>query len=74
MMADLIAGKTLAEVQTLWEDFRHMMEDPAENGAAELGDLQALRSVKKYPVRIKCALLPWNTLLQALGHYRAPAG
>jgi nitrogen fixation NifU-like protein len=32
----------------------------------ELEDLEALQGVKKYPVRIKCALLPWNTLLQGI--------
>ncbi len=29
-------------------------------------ELEALQGVKKYPVRIKCALLPWNTLSQAI--------
>jgi nitrogen fixation NifU-like protein len=32
----------------------------------ELGELEALRGVVKFPVRIKCATLPWNTLMQAL--------
>jgi nitrogen fixation protein NifU and related proteins len=32
----------------------------------KLGDLEALRGVVKFPVRIKCATLSWNTLLQAL--------
>lgn len=38
------------------------------NGADEvkLGDLEALRGVVKFPVRIKCATLSWNTLVQAL--------
>ena len=38
------------------------------NGAGEvkLGDLEALRGVVKFPVRIKCATLSWNTLVQAL--------
>jgi nitrogen fixation NifU-like protein len=29
-------------------------------------DLEALQGVRKYPVRIKCALLPWNTLLEGI--------
>ena len=37
--------------------------DPAE---LRLGDLEALRGVVKFPVRIKCATLSWNTLLQAI--------
>jgi nitrogen fixation NifU-like protein len=32
----------------------------------ELEDLEALQGVRKYPVRIKCALLPWNTLLEGI--------
>ena len=43
-------------------------EPDAGNGAGEvkLGDLEALRGVVKFPVRIKCATLSWNTLVQAL--------
>ncbi len=42
--------------------------EPSESGGAEvkLGDLEALRGVVKFPVRIKCATLSWNTLLQGL--------
>jgi nitrogen fixation NifU-like protein len=47
---------------------------PADGGAAaaasadkvSLGDLEALRGVVKFPVRIKCATLSWNTLTQGL--------
>jgi nitrogen fixation NifU-like protein len=35
----------------------------------KLGDLEALRGVVKFPVRIKCATLSWNTLLQGLDEY-----
>jgi nitrogen fixation NifU-like protein len=42
--------------------------EPSESGQPEvkLGDLEALRGVVKFPVRIKCATLSWNTLLQGL--------
>lgn len=40
-------------------------DSPVEN-QADLGDLEALRGVVKFPVRIKCATLAWNTLLDAL--------
>ena len=39
----------------------------------KLGDLEALRGVVKFPVRIKCATLSWNTLLQGLDEATAPA-
>lgn len=38
----------------------------AEGGDVSLGDLEALKGVVKFPVRIKCATLSWNTLAQAL--------
>jgi len=73
MMAEAIAGKTLAEVAALTHRFKVMMEieegdpgiDDSRPGAA-LGDLEALRGVRRFPVRIKCADLPWATLAQAL--------
>jgi nitrogen fixation NifU-like protein len=40
--------------------------DGPDGGKVKLGDLEALRGVVKFPVRIKCATLSWNTLLQGL--------
>ncbi len=39
----------------------------AADADVKLGDLEALRGVVKFPVRIKCATLAWNTLLQGVG-------
>ncbi len=45
---------------------------PADaSGELPLGDLEALRGVVKFPVRIKCATLSWNTLSQALDEHAA---
>ena len=38
----------------------------APDPSVKLGDLEALRGVARVPVRIKCAILGWNTLLEAL--------
>lgn len=46
------------------------VDDPAVAGV-KLGDLEALRGVVKFPVRIKCATLSWNTLLQGLDEAKA---
>ena len=46
------------------------LDDPAVAGV-KLGDLEALRGVVKFPVRIKCATLSWNTLLQGLDEAKA---
>ncbi len=78
MMSAAVKGKTLDEVQALTRAFKGMMSihEQSLDGDAEptpeldpevkLGDLEALRGVVKFPVRIKCATLSWNTLLQAL--------
>ena len=80
MMSAAVKGKTLAEVRSLTNAFKGMMsihlggvgEDGEEGEVIEpdpevkLGDLEALQGVVKFPVRIKCATLSWNTLLQAL--------
>ncbi len=44
----------------------HDHDDAAESPAVKLGDLEALRGVVKFPVRIKCATLAWNTMGQGL--------
>jgi nitrogen fixation NifU-like protein len=79
MMSAAVKGKTLDEVEALTRAFKGMMsiheqsldgdgEVPIEaDEDVKLGDLEALRGVVKFPVRIKCATLSWNTLQQALG-------
>lgn len=73
MMSQAIKGKPLAEVRALVRRFKGMMSIPDEDGNpiepdpnVKLGDLEALQGVVKYPVRIKCAVLSWYTLLDAL--------
>jgi nitrogen fixation NifU-like protein len=74
MMSQAIKGHSVGEVRGLVKRFKGMMsiEDPDGDGAAPaaaelaLGDLEALQGVVKFPVRIKCATLAWNTLLEAL--------
>ncbi len=73
MMAEAIVGKSLSDVEELAHKFKIMMsieegEDPVDpdRPGSVLGDLEALRGVKRFPVRIKCADLPWTTLADAL--------
>ena len=75
MMSAAIKGKSITEVRALVRRFKGMMSietDDADEAdeQVELGDLEALQGVVKFPVRIKCATLAWNTLLDAL---EAPA-
>jgi len=66
MMADLIRGRSLAEVQRSGEAFRRMISGDGVADDATLGDAIALRAVRKYPRRVGCATLAWTTLAQTL--------
>lgn len=69
MMSAAVKGKPIAEIRALVSRFKHMMsieEDGEPDTSAPLGDLEALTGVVKFPVRIKCAVLSWNTLAEAL--------
>ena len=66
MMTEGIKGKTVEEVRELVSSFKEMMSGSLVPDEDELGDLEALQGVRKYPVRIKCALLCWNTLLEGI--------
>ena len=64
MMAQALEGQTLAHAQDLIEAFRAMLlqNAPASRLPEELSETAALEGVRKFPVRVKCAMLPWNTL------------
>ena len=48
-------------------------DTPVPDPDVALGDLEALQGVVRFPVRIKCATLPWNTLTNALDEVEAKA-
>ena len=68
MMAAAIEGRTRDEISDLAKQFRAMFagDDGPDEPQRELGDLAALQGVRRYPVRVKCATLPWATLDEAL--------
>jgi nitrogen fixation NifU-like protein len=64
MMAEAVHGKTVDETRTLFDRVHRML---AENGPAEgVGKLRVLEGVHEFPMRVKCATLPWHTLQAAL--------
>lgn len=86
MMSAGVKGKSVPEARELIRAFKAMMSihehrldgDGAEvvevvepDPNVELGDLGALRGVVRFPVRIKCATLSWNTLAQVLDEAEA---
>jgi nitrogen fixation protein NifU and related proteins len=66
MMAGEIKGRTLAEVRALETAVKAMLQGKERDRSLDLGDLESLEGVSQFPVRVKCALLPWSTLLEAL--------
>lgn len=70
VMAELVEGADLADVESLAETFRALMHARGqgldEEAEDRLGDATAFTGVAKYPARIKCALLGWSALRDAL--------
>ena len=75
LMTAAVKGKSLEDVQSTIATFKNLMTAaPATSSDVEdatkelrtLGELAALAGVAKFPVRIKCATLAWNTLAQGL--------
>lgn len=66
MMTEKVHGLTQKQATGVTEGIKRMMAGEEEGDPDQLGELVALKGVVKYPVRIKCALLGWNTLLEAL--------
>jgi nitrogen fixation NifU-like protein len=66
MMTEKVRGLSTENASALAELIKRMMAGNDEGDAQSLGDLVSLKGVVKYPVRIKCALLGWNTLLEGI--------
>lgn len=67
MMTQLLKEKTPAEARALADRFKALMHGDAEAARDRaLGDLRALAGVSKFPVRVRCAMLAWDALAEAL--------
>jgi nitrogen fixation NifU-like protein len=62
MMTQAIKGKTLDKALELSEIFSNMMLGKEYDGDLDLGDIEALQGVTKFPARIKCATLAWKAM------------
>jgi nitrogen fixation NifU-like protein len=66
MLMELVEGKSVSSSLELVALFKNWMKDrKSEECPEQLGDCLALTGVKKYPARVKCALLAWTTLEEA---------
>ncbi|MBG9942950.1 Fe-S cluster assembly sulfur transfer protein SufU [Brevibacillus formosus] len=66
MMTDAIKGKPVAEALELSQKFSDMMQGKEIDDSIDLGDIEALSGVAKFPARIKCATLAWKALEQGV--------
>ncbi len=69
ILTEMVQGKSVAEVETLFEAFHELLTgDPSVVAVVgpELGKLAVFAGVREFPVRVKCATLAWHTLKAAL--------
>jgi nitrogen fixation NifU-like protein len=68
MMTEAVKGKSVEATRRLVDVIKTMLRGES-TGELDLGDVDALQGVRKFPVRIKCALLAWTTLEEGLDLY-----
>jgi nitrogen fixation NifU-like protein len=73
MMTEAVQGLSTEDAGGMAGEFRGMMEGRVDPDEEQFGDLMALKGVVRYPVRIKCAVLAWDVLEDALRE-SGPAG
>lgn len=68
MMTASLKGKTTADAEALFRAFHHMLTGDGDGSSerARLGKLAVFAGVSEFPVRVKCATLPWHTLHAAI--------
>ena len=66
LMTMKLKGKSRAEVEQMLHAFRDLVTTGKNDLPKNLGDLQVMRGVRKFPQRVKCAMLPWRAVEQAL--------
>jgi len=74
MMTEALRGKSIAESRRLFQAFHDMLtgKDQDEESSALLGKLIVFAGVREFPIRVKCATLPWHTMRAALEHEQEP--
>ena len=66
LMTIKLKGKSREEVEEMFRAFHDLVTADISKPPKSLGDLQAMRGVRKFPQRVKCAMLPWRAVEQAL--------
>ena len=72
VMTDRMVGKLLEEAKEFVEEFRKLITGEKEfPDSAEFEELVSFKGVKKYPIRVRCASLAWDTLKEGIASYEA---
>ena len=66
MLTERLQGLAISQARVLVEAMKGLMQGQEPPPEVDLGDLESLAGVRKFPVRVKCAALSWNILEQAL--------
>ena len=66
LMTEAVMGKTVADARALFEHFHRLVTGKDEFPDDTLDKLAVFEGVRDYPVRVKCATLPWHTMVAAL--------
>ena len=71
MASEAVLGLTLPQAESLRESFASMMKggELSDEERQLMGELSTLASVREYPVRIKCALLTWGAIEDAIASH-----
>ena len=76
IMTQAVKGKSRAEVDHLFEQFHQLVTGTLKPNATEaraMGEMAAFSGVSRFPIRVKCASMPWHTLQAALRNEAPPA-
>ena len=68
MLCEVVPGKTVSQLEQLAAALRQMLQTGDEPAGLDIGDMDALCGVSQHPVRVKCAMLPVATLIEAFQH------
>ena len=70
IMSVLVSDKKLTDVLSLFENFKYLMDTACSNSAHDISrEIAALRTIRKHPVRVKCVMLPWVAMRDAIKSY-----
>ena len=66
LLADSLSGRTIQEATSLFHTVHELLTSSADQRQPDLGEIEALALIKRYPARVKCATLVWHVLRNAL--------